>query len=407
MKDNERYADDFVTILSGLITRQMGSSYSDIPTLTMKSTPIRSHPMRKVENKLISKFDGPILKYLLKTSTGRRMDLKCVIGILRHGDRTPKQKMKFNVQNDEWTKLYNKYVKYPGANLKMRKPTQLKEVLDASKYILEDLEKQNGNKKLIKQYSQVKAVLEMHGKFSGINRKVQIKPLDKTLKSFKLITKWGGELTKAGQVAASMLGKSYRDSIYPKEDEGILLRLHSTYKHDMKIYASEEGRVQMTAAAFTQGLLSLEGALPPILASMVKSAHTDGLLNDESIEQKSYLNDVKVSLHKGLKNDQELTDNLIEKYYNTTNSKFKENLIKIGNPKEICKEILFQITEIIKHLEENRFVDGVEDEGINLELTVTTEQNNCKNSGKRTKNSKSTSVSSWVLDFGGRGECDQ
>ena len=30
------------------------------------------------------------------------------------------------------------------------------------------------------------------------------------------------------------------------------LRLHSTYRHDLKIYASDEGRVQMTAAAFVK-----------------------------------------------------------------------------------------------------------------------------------------------------------
>ena len=32
------------------------------------------------------------------------------------------------------------------------------------------------------------------------------------------------------------------------------LRLHSTFRHDLKIYASDEGRVQMTAAAFTKVL---------------------------------------------------------------------------------------------------------------------------------------------------------
>lgn len=30
------------------------------------------------------------------------------------------------------------------------------------------------------------------------------------------------------------------------------LRLHSTFRHDLKIYASDEGRVQMTAAAFAK-----------------------------------------------------------------------------------------------------------------------------------------------------------
>ena len=58
-------------------------------------------------------------------------------------------------------------------------------------------------------------------------------------------------------------------------DHGItdgLLRLHSTYRHDLKIYSSDEGRVQITAAAFAKGLLDLEtdnNQLTPILASLV------------------------------------------------------------------------------------------------------------------------------------------
>jgi hypothetical protein len=47
---------------------------------------------------------------------------------------------------------------------------------------------------------------------------------------------------------------------------GGLLRLHSTYRHDLKIYSSDEGRVQASAAAFAKGLLDLEGSsLTPIL----------------------------------------------------------------------------------------------------------------------------------------------
>ncbi|CDY56121.1 BnaCnng29870D, partial [Brassica napus] len=38
-----------------------------------------------------------------------------------------------------------------------------------------------------------------------------------------------------------------------------------TYRHDFKIYISDEGRVQMSAAAFAKGLLDLEGQLTPIL----------------------------------------------------------------------------------------------------------------------------------------------
>lgn len=36
------------------------------------------------------------------------------------------------------------------------------------------------------------------------------------------------------------------------------------------MYASDEGRVQLTAAAFTKGLLDLEGSLASILVHLVK-----------------------------------------------------------------------------------------------------------------------------------------
>lgn len=48
-----------------------------------------------------------------------------------------------------------------------------------------------------------------------------------------------------------------------------ILRLHSTFRHDLKIKTSDEGRVMKTAAAFAKGLLELEGDLPPILVSLV------------------------------------------------------------------------------------------------------------------------------------------
>lgn len=36
---------------------------------------------------------------------------------------------------------------------------------------------------------------------------------------------------------------------------GGLLRLHSTYRHDLKVFTSDEGRCQKTAASFLKGLL--------------------------------------------------------------------------------------------------------------------------------------------------------
>lgn len=53
------------------------------------------------------------------------------------------------------------------------------------------------------------------------------------------------------------------------------------WNFNAQIYASDEGRVQMTAAAFAKGFLALEGELTPILVQMVKSGtHTNGLLDN-------------------------------------------------------------------------------------------------------------------------------
>ncbi|CAN7057730.1 unnamed protein product [Brassica rapa subsp. trilocularis] len=67
-----------------------------------------------------------------------------------------------------------------------------------------------------------------------------------------------------------------------------LLRLHSIYRHDLKIYSSDEGRVQMSAAAFAKGLLDLERQLTSILVSLVSkdSSMLDGL-DTASIEMEA------------------------------------------------------------------------------------------------------------------------
>lgn len=55
------------------------------------------------------------------------------------------------------------------------------------------------------------------------------------------ILKWGGELTHAGVKQAIDNGTSFREIMY-EEKSGGLLRLHSTYRHDLKCYTSDEGR---------------------------------------------------------------------------------------------------------------------------------------------------------------------
>uniref|UniRef100_A0A5B7AQP5 Inositol hexakisphosphate and diphosphoinositol-pentakisphosphate kinase n=1 Tax=Davidia involucrata TaxID=16924 RepID=A0A5B7AQP5_DAVIN len=249
---------------------------------------------------------------------GQSEELRCVIAIIRHGDRTPKQKVKLRVTEE---KLLNLMLKYnggrPRSETKLKSAIQLQDLLDATRILVprtrpgRESDSEAEDIEHAEKLRQVKAVLEEGGHFSGIYRKVQLKPL-KWVKVAKsngegeeerpvealMVLKYGGVLTHAGRKQAEELGRYFRNNMYPGEGTG-LLRLHSTYRHDLKIYSSDEGRVQMSAAAFAKGLLDLEGQLTPILVSLVSkdSSMLDGLDNAsiEMEEAKARLNDIITS----------------------------------------------------------------------------------------------------------------
>ncbi|CAH8361115.1 unnamed protein product [Eruca vesicaria subsp. sativa] len=243
---------------------------------------------------------------------GQSEELRCVIAVVRHGDRTPKQKVKLKVTEE---KLLNLMLKYnggkPRAETKLKSAVELQDLLDATRMLIPRTrpgESDSDDLEHADKLRQVKAVLEEGGHFSGIYRKVQLKPLkwEKVTKSdgegeeerpveALMVLKYGGVLTHAGRKQAEELGRYFRNNMYPGEGTG-LLRLHSTYRHDLKIYSSDEGRVQMSAAAFAKGLLDLEGQLTPILVSLVSkdSSMLDGLdtASTEMEEAKAQLNEI-------------------------------------------------------------------------------------------------------------------
>uniref|UniRef100_A0A8C3YUH4 Inositol hexakisphosphate and diphosphoinositol-pentakisphosphate kinase n=1 Tax=Catagonus wagneri TaxID=51154 RepID=A0A8C3YUH4_9CETA len=266
VKNSMKYYDDCAKILGNIVMRELAPQFH-IPW----SIPLEAE-------------DIPIVP----TTSGTMMELRCVIAVIRHGDRTPKQKMKMEVRHQKFFDLFEKCDGYKSGKLKLKKPKQLQEVLDIARQLLMELG-QNNDSEIEENKSkleQLKTVLEMYGHFSGINRKVQLTYLPhgcpKTSSeeedsrreepSLLLVLKWGGELTPAGRVQAEELGRAFR-CMYPGGQGDYagfpgcgLLRLHSTYRHDLKIYASDEGRVQMTAAAFAK--LTPSGSI-----SLIKSMH--------------------------------------------------------------------------------------------------------------------------------------
>ncbi|URD96677.1 acid phosphatase [Musa troglodytarum] len=205
---------------------------------------------------------------------GQSEELRCVIAVIRHGDRTPKQKVKLKVTEE---KLLNLMLKYNGgrarAETKLKSAVQLQDLLDATRLLVpptrsgRESDSETEDIEHSEKLRQVKAVLEEGGHFSGIYRKVQLKP-SKWVKLSKsdgvgedehpvealMVLKYGGVLTHAGRKQAEELGRYFRNNIYPGEGTG-LLRLHSTYRHDLKIYSSDEGRVQVSLVSKDSSML--------------------------------------------------------------------------------------------------------------------------------------------------------
>jgi len=117
-------------------------------------------------NSMISQFYVPVEDY---QNTSKQ--LLGVIGIIRHGDRTPKQKTKFKVNDECWHKLFNSSVKPGKDEIKLKSPTDLKKVLENCNNITSSPNKNNEN------YEKIKTVLESET-FNGFNRKIQLKKKD-------------------------------------------------------------------------------------------------------------------------------------------------------------------------------------------------------------------------------------
>uniref|UniRef100_A0A182JDE5 Inositol hexakisphosphate and diphosphoinositol-pentakisphosphate kinase n=1 Tax=Anopheles atroparvus TaxID=41427 RepID=A0A182JDE5_ANOAO len=345
VKNSNKYYDDCAKILGNMILRELA-------------------PQLHIPWSVPFQLDDPPI---VPTTFGKMMELRCVTAVIRHGDRTPKQKMKVEVRHQKFFEIFEKYDGYRFGHIKLKRPKQLQEILDIARSLLAEIQTKAADSEIEEKQSkleQLKSVLEMYGHFSGINRKVQMKYQPKGRPrgsssddadapkepSLVLILKWGGELTPAGRIQAEELGRIFR-CMYPggqsrqqgpgegSGTQGLgLLRLHSTFRHDLKIYASDEGRVQMTAAAFAKGLLALEGELTPILVQMVKSANTNGLL-DNDCDSSKYQNMAKSRLHELMQIDREFLseDRTAINPGNAISINLAMNFVK--NPVQCCAHV--------------------------------------------------------------------
>ncbi|KAG0165881.1 hypothetical protein DFQ30_007893 [Apophysomyces sp. BC1015] len=174
--------------------------------------------------------------------------LKGFVAVFRHGDRTPKEKLKVSVKARPFVDLLDGSTQEVVFRQKHQLALFAKAVDECLEKQLEEEEKLRG----------LKEVLAKKWELPGT--KVQLKPqFDKetgVLKKLHVNVKWGGEFTHAGLHQSRDLGENLR------KDMNIMNR---NIMDDVKIFSSSERRVRATADVFARWFLgqpeSIEGVI--------------------------------------------------------------------------------------------------------------------------------------------------
>ncbi|KAH8083944.1 diphosphoinositol-pentakisphosphate kinase [Aureococcus anophagefferens] len=176
-----------------------------------------------------------------KSSTSAMRELRCVIAVVRHGDRTPKRKLKVKTSAPPLVALHRERAKSAKKEVKIKESKDLKAFADLLGDVLASVD---GASKTGKNLAKLADVLRSHIGHAG-----------------------GAETPTALNMA---LFSGCKLQVKPSA-----WRLHATFRHDLKIRTSDEGRVMKTGAAFTKGLLELEGDISPILVSLIHRGRSD------------------------------------------------------------------------------------------------------------------------------------
>ena len=221
VKDNNEYYDSCASILRGLFIDAKKSR--DLLT-------------RKIPKMLqTSQFEQKAKKWVFKG----------MVTVIRHADRTPKQKFKYSFRSPVFISL----LKGHREEVIIRAVPDLQVVLETVKIAeakgLEDLNK----------LKQLRIALEKKMDFPGT--KIQLKPTlnaenPEVVDKVQLILKWGGEPTHSAKHQATDVGEQMRQNLQLLNREAL---------DDVKVYTSSERRVIASAQYFSASLLSIDEPL--------------------------------------------------------------------------------------------------------------------------------------------------
>ncbi|CAD6946725.1 unnamed protein product [Tilletia controversa] len=218
-----------------------------------------------------------------------RWEMKTNVTVFRHGDRTPKQKLKRSFKVKEpWTAPLLALLQGRREEIILR--TELELVSDAA---AEALKLPGANKKDLEL---VIEIIDLKKSFEGT--KVQIKPSfqkdreDGELEKVQLIIKWGGEFSHAAKYQAKDYGLAMRKD---------MLIMNEAALRNTTVYTSSERRVTASAELFTSSFLSDPNQTDAESLNMT----IDRALLDDSNAAKELMDKVKKRLKASLRPDSE------------------------------------------------------------------------------------------------------
>jgi inositol hexakisphosphate/diphosphoinositol-pentakisphosphate kinase len=234
-------------------------------TLVDGALPVREFPnnltsepaslVQSSNSSAVEELDPPRRKRSSSIQQSHQEELRCVIAIIRHGDRTPKQKLKVNMSQPLILDYFHKQSEDCTKDLKVKGKAPLTAFLATVKKILVETKNDESAENVRYQLMHMRDILE-RWKIVGLNRKLQIKPrkmeevVDETTgessqrcSEVQLILKWGGNLTKLGEKQAIQLGHRHRHDLYPDasgggksaQGSGYQKALHAT-SHPLLLY---------------------------------------------------------------------------------------------------------------------------------------------------------------------------
>lgn len=226
VKGNNNYYRDCALMLRHLILLRLAPNRLapfNIKSIKMASNEKNSDSGQEEDSMISSIFRPEINEKIIPN----KEELRSIVAVFRHGDRTPKQKMKMKVVDSRFLEFFDREVD-KSKEIIIKKAVLLQKILDIARVVISELNRDaafdsdEDHDNNVSKLFQLISVLEKGGHFEEINRKIQIKPLkniqivdsagichEKVVEAL-FIVKWGGELTHSGEFQAEHIGQMFR-----------------------------------------------------------------------------------------------------------------------------------------------------------------------------------------------------